>query len=78
MYVWILIAIGPLGRRFNVVVWPRDFAMIAFLPILFFGGTEEPAFRDIVGTVGQWQSPVCLPLPGASTGNIFRGQRCST
>jgi hypothetical protein len=48
MHVFILIAIGPWGRDFNVVVWPWNLAMITFLLILFFRRTEEPATRDIV------------------------------
>jgi hypothetical protein len=48
MHVFILIAIGPLGRDFNVVVWPWNLAMIAFLFILFFRRTEQPAPRDII------------------------------
>ncbi len=48
MHVAILIAIGPLGVNFNAVVWPWNVAMIAFLLILFFRRSEEPAPRDIV------------------------------
>jgi hypothetical protein len=45
--------IGPLGRGFNAVVWPWNFAMIAFLLILFlrrpaFGRNEEPGPRDMI------------------------------
>jgi hypothetical protein len=42
-------AIGPLGRSVNVVVWPWNLAMIAFLLILFFRRVDEPAPRAI-----QW------------------------
>jgi hypothetical protein len=48
MHVFVLVAIGPLGRNLNAVVWPWNLAMIAFLLILFFKRTEEPAPRDIV------------------------------
>jgi len=48
MHVFILMVLGPLGRRFNAVIWPWNLAMIAFLFILFFKRPEEPAFRDIV------------------------------
>lgn len=48
MHVFILITIGPLGYRFNVIVWPWNLAMIVFLLILFFRRTEEPAARDII------------------------------
>jgi hypothetical protein len=48
IHVFILIAIGPLGQRFNIVVWPWNLAMIAFLLILFVRRTGEPALRDII------------------------------
>jgi hypothetical protein len=48
MHLFVLIAIGPLGRNLNAVVWPWNLAMIAFLVLLFFGRTEEPAPRDII------------------------------
>lgn len=48
MHVFILIVIGPLGRRYNVVVWPWNLAMIAFLLILFFRRRDQPAPLDII------------------------------
>jgi hypothetical protein len=48
MHVFILITIGPFGRGVNAVVWPWNLAMIAFLLILFFRRTEDPAPRDII------------------------------
>jgi hypothetical protein len=48
MHAFILIALGPLGRSFNAVIWPWNLTMIAFLLILFFRRTEDPATRDIV------------------------------
>ncbi len=48
MHVFVLVTIGPLGRGVNVVVWPWNLAMIAFLLILFFRRTEDPAPRDII------------------------------
>jgi hypothetical protein len=48
MHVCILMVLGPLGRRFNIVIWPWNLAMIAFLLILFFRRAETPGFRDIV------------------------------
>lgn len=48
MHLFILMAIGPLGHRFNIVVWPWNLAMIAFLPILFFRRREDPDLRDII------------------------------
>ena len=35
MHVLILMVLGPWGRNFNVVIWPWNVAMIAFLLILF-------------------------------------------
>jgi hypothetical protein len=48
MHVFVLSAIGPMGSRFNVVVWPWNLAMIAFLLILFFKRTKKPSFRDTI------------------------------
>jgi hypothetical protein len=48
MHAVILAAIGPLGSGFNVAVWPWNLAMMAFLPILFFGRDGDPGVRDIV------------------------------
>jgi hypothetical protein len=48
MHVFILVAIGPLGRGVNAVVWPWNVAMIAFLLILFFRRADDPAPRDII------------------------------
>lgn len=48
MHVFILVTIGPLGRDVNIVVWPWNLAMIAFLLILFFRRTEDPAPWEII------------------------------
>jgi len=48
MHVFILLVLGPFGRRFNAVIWPWNLAMIAFLLILFLRRAEKPALRDIV------------------------------
>jgi len=75
MHVFILIAIGPLGRHFNVVVWPWNFAMIAFLLILFLRRTEEPAPRDIIwGNAFAFQKIVLLlfgVIPALSFFNLW-------
>ncbi|MDR3700881.1 MAG: hypothetical protein P4L56_14645 [Candidatus Sulfopaludibacter sp.] len=42
---FILLAIGPLGSRFNAVVWPWNLAMIAVLFVLFFGPVKRPFLR---------------------------------
>jgi hypothetical protein len=62
MHVFILITIGPLGYRFNAVVWPWNLAMIAFLLILFFRRTREPAPRDIIWGRGFAFQKVVLVL----------------
>ena len=48
MHGFILLAIGPLGSRFNTVVWPWNLAMIAILLVLFWGPVEKPLLRDIL------------------------------
>ena len=48
IHVFILITIGPLGQRFNIVVWPWNLAMIVFLLILFVRRAGDPAPRDII------------------------------
>ena len=64
MHVVILMVLGPLGRRFNVVIWPWNLAMIAFLLILFFRRNEDPAFREIVWGRGFAFQKVVLILFG--------------
>jgi hypothetical protein len=46
MHIFVLWAIGPLGRHFNSVVWPWNVAMVAFLIILFWRADDSP--RDIL------------------------------
>jgi hypothetical protein len=64
MHAFILIALGPLGRSFNAVIWPWNLAMIAFLLILFFRRAEKPALRDIVWGRGFVFQKVVLILFG--------------
>lgn len=64
MHVFILLVLGPVGHRFNVVIWPWNLAMIVFLFILFFRRTEEPALRDIVWGRGFMFQKVALILFG--------------
>jgi hypothetical protein len=64
MHVFILVILGPLGRRFNVVIWPWNLAMILFLIILFFRRTDQPALRDIVWGRGFAFQKVVLILFG--------------
>jgi hypothetical protein len=75
MHVFVLIVIGPLGRNFNAVVWPWNLAMIAFLLILFFRRTEEPAPQDIIWGRGFAFQKVALILfgvmPALSSANLW-------
>jgi len=75
MHLFILIAIGPLGRNFNAVVWPWNLAMIAFLLILFFRRTDKPALQDIVWGRGLVFQKVALILfgvmPALSSVNLW-------
>ena len=64
MHLFVLIAIGPLGRNLNSVVWPWNLAMIVFLLILFVRPTEVPAARDIVWGRGFVFQKIALILFG--------------
>jgi hypothetical protein len=64
MHGCILLVLGPLGRRFNIVIWPWNLAMIAFLLILFFRRTEDPTLRDIAWGSGFGFQKVVLILFG--------------
>jgi len=64
MHAFILIALGPLGRSFNAVIWPWNLAMIAFLLILFSRRTENPTLQDIVRGRGFVFQKVVLILFG--------------
>ena len=75
MHAFILMAIGPLGHSFNVVVWPWNLAMIAFLLILFFRRTDEPGPQDIIWGRGFAFQKVALILfgvmPALSSFNLW-------
>jgi uncharacterized membrane protein YphA (DoxX/SURF4 family) len=62
MHVFILVTIGPLGRGVNDVVWPWNVAMIAFLLVLFFRRTDNPAPRDIIWGRGFAYQKIVLVL----------------
>jgi hypothetical protein len=47
VHAFVLIAIGPLGQSWNVIVWPWNVAMAAFSVILFYGD-ETSGPRDIL------------------------------
>jgi len=43
MHVFIMLCVGPLGSSYNTVVWPWNFAMSAFVVILFWRASDEPS-----------------------------------
>lgn len=48
MHIFILLLIGPTGINYNSVVWPWNVAMIAFLYFLFFRGSAEFSFKNLL------------------------------
>lgn len=52
MHIFIILTIGPFGWNYNAVVWPWNFAMIAFLIILFWGADDSP--HDILRVQAPW------------------------
>jgi hypothetical protein len=51
MHAFIILSVGPLGQDHNTVVWPWNFAMSAFVVILFWRAPDEP-------------SPLTILVPG--------------
>lgn len=43
MHAFIMLCVGPLGSAYNTVVWPWNFAMSAFVVILFWRAPDEPS-----------------------------------
>ena len=43
MHAFIMLSVGPLGQDHNTVVWPWNFAMSAFVVILFWRAPDEPS-----------------------------------
>lgn len=64
MHIFVLIAIGPLGRNLNSVVWPWNLAMCAFLLILYFRRTDAPSLPEIVWGRGFAFQRIALLLLG--------------
>ena len=48
MHAFIMLCVGPLGSAYNTVVWPWNFAMSAFVVILFWGAPDEPSPSTIL------------------------------
>jgi hypothetical protein len=61
MHAFIMLCVGPWGHDYNTVVWPWNFAMVAFVLILFWRVPDEP-------------SPLAILGPGRnfSTGSVLR------
>ena len=61
MHAFIMLCIGPLGHDHNTVVWPWNFAMVAFVLILFWGTPDDTT-----------PSTILDPGRNFSTGFAFR------
>jgi hypothetical protein len=48
MHAFIMLCVGPLGSDHNTVVWPWNFAMSAFVLILFWRAPDEPSPSTIL------------------------------
>ena len=48
MHAFIMLCVGPLGSGHNTVVWPWNFAMSAFVLILFWRAPDEPSPSTIL------------------------------
>lgn len=49
MHLFILASIGPFGRDYNNVIWPWNVAMLASVPLLFWGVQEVRATNVLWG-----------------------------
>ncbi len=56
MHAFIMLCMGPLGHDWNVVVWPWNFAMSAFVLILFWSPPDDPTPSTILSP-GRSLSP---------------------
>ncbi len=57
MHVFIMVCVGPWGNDHNTVVWPWNFAMIAFVLVLFWRAPDEPSPRSILVPGWNFFSP---------------------
>ncbi|HSK99741.1 MAG TPA: hypothetical protein VK869_05340 [Rubrobacteraceae bacterium] len=53
MHAFILFTIGPWGHDWNLVVWPWNLAMVAFVLILFWRAPDNPSFIAVVKPGGS-------------------------
>jgi hypothetical protein len=58
MHAFIMLCVGPWGNDYNTVVWPWNFAMSAFVLILFWRASDEP-------------SPLTILVPGLNLSLSF-------
>lgn len=56
MHAFIMLSVGPLGHDWNTVVWPWNFAMCAFVLILFWRSPDDPTPSTILSP-GRSLSP---------------------
>jgi hypothetical protein len=71
MHVLILIAIGPLGREVNSVIWPWNIAMLAFLVLLYPPGAAHSAREILWGDTFGFQRFVLLIFGVAPVLSVF-------
>jgi hypothetical protein len=50
MHAFIMLCVGPWGNDYNTVIWPWNFAMSAFVLILFWRAPDEPSPLAILGS----------------------------
>ena len=48
MHAFIMVCVGPWGNDYNAVVWPWNFAMVAFVLILFWRASDEHSSYSIL------------------------------
>jgi hypothetical protein len=56
MHAFIMVCVGPWGHDHNTVVWPWNFAMVAFVLVLFWRPPDEPSPSTIL-VPGRTLSP---------------------
>lgn len=57
MHAFIMLCVGPFGNNWNVVVWPWNFAMVAFVLVLFWRAPDEPSPSSILSPARNLFSP---------------------
>jgi hypothetical protein len=60
MHAFILLAIGPLGRDWNSVVWPWNVAMLCFVTTLFWQRPKLSASEIVWSDGGRYQKVILL------------------